>query len=87
MRFDSLPAIIPISYLPLVRQVCAGIIRTDDVLLILNYIAFAAFAVLRVYGVWDRDWKPLIILVPLALVKPIGTIVSFMWNSLCDRTY
>ena len=34
---------------------------------------------------WDRDWKPLLIVVPLSLVKPIISIVSFMWNCLCDR--
>ena len=34
---------------------------------------------------WGRDWKPLIILVPLALVRPIVIIVGFMCNRLCNR--
>ena len=66
-------------------QACAGIIHTDDVLVFLNYLAFSAFTVLRIFAVWDRDWKPLIIVIPLALVKPLIIIVSFMWNCPCDR--
>ncbi|KAI0774927.1 hypothetical protein BD413DRAFT_611911 [Trametes elegans] len=49
---------------------CARISRTDDVLLSMNYLAFSAFTALRVYGVWGRDWKPLLIVLPLSLVKP-----------------
>ncbi|KAI0325849.1 hypothetical protein GY45DRAFT_177285 [Cubamyces sp. BRFM 1775] len=43
----------------------------SDVLLILNSLAFSAFACLRLYGVWGRDWKPLIVVLPLTLVQPI----------------
>ncbi|KAI0365082.1 hypothetical protein BV20DRAFT_955068 [Pilatotrama ljubarskyi] len=50
---------------------CGGITHTDDVLLFLNYLAFTAFTTLRVYGVWGRDWKPLLIVLPLSLVRPI----------------
>ncbi|KAH9889273.1 hypothetical protein C8Q73DRAFT_654019 [Cubamyces lactineus] len=53
---------------------CGGITHTDDTLLFLNYLAFSAFTCLRVYGVWGRDWKPLLIVLPLTLVKPICTI-------------
>ncbi|KAI0365086.1 hypothetical protein BV20DRAFT_954980 [Pilatotrama ljubarskyi] len=50
---------------------CGGITHTDDVLLLLNYLAFTAFTTLRVYGVWGRDWKPPLIVLPLSLVRPI----------------
>ncbi|KAI0327895.1 hypothetical protein GY45DRAFT_1256050 [Cubamyces sp. BRFM 1775] len=53
---------------------CGGITHTDDTLLFLNYLAFSAFTCLRVYGVWGRDWKPLLIVLPLTLVKPICSI-------------
>ena len=35
-----------------------------------------AFTSLRVYGVWGRDWKPLLAVVPLTLIKPALIIVS-----------
>ncbi|KAI0710721.1 hypothetical protein C8Q76DRAFT_798256 [Earliella scabrosa] len=51
-------------------QTCGGITHTDDVLIILNYLGFAAFTTLHVYGVWGRDSK-LFLIVPLTLVRPI----------------
>ncbi|KAI0669521.1 hypothetical protein C8Q78DRAFT_1080235 [Trametes maxima] len=53
---------------------CGGITRTDDVLTFLNYLAFSAFTSLRVYAVWGRDWKPLMLVLPLTLVRPIGLV-------------
>ncbi|KAI0629547.1 hypothetical protein C8Q77DRAFT_1220240 [Trametes polyzona] len=50
---------------------CGGITHSDDVLLIINYLAFSAFTVLRVYGVWGRDWRPLLVVLPISLVKPL----------------
>ncbi|KAI0351956.1 hypothetical protein OH77DRAFT_1523650 [Trametes cingulata] len=50
---------------------CGVITHTDDVLLFLNYLAFSAFTTLGVYGVWGRDWKPLLLVLPLSLVRPI----------------
>ena len=35
-----------------------------------------SLACLRVYGVWGCDWKPLIVVAPLALVRPILSTVS-----------
>ncbi|KAI0800202.1 hypothetical protein C8Q74DRAFT_1235040 [Fomes fomentarius] len=55
---------------------CGGIDRTDDVLVILNYFGIALFTVLRVYGVWAGDWKPLILVIPLTIVKPILYIIE-----------
>ncbi|KAI0752826.1 hypothetical protein C8Q80DRAFT_1118138 [Daedaleopsis nitida] len=52
-------------------RTCYMIERADDVLVVVNYLSFTAFTILRVYGVWGRDWKPLLLVVPLALVKPI----------------
>ena len=78
---------------PRYSQTCGRISRTDDVMLILNYLAFGgtftcyftlgsstddcseAFTSLRVYGVWGRDWKPLLAVVPLTLIKPALIIV------------
>ncbi|KAI9059899.1 hypothetical protein FKP32DRAFT_1579041 [Trametes sanguinea] len=55
---------------------CGGITHTDDVLLFLNYLAFSVFTCLRIYGVWGRDWKPLLLVLPLTLVKPIAGIIE-----------
>ncbi|KAI1790332.1 hypothetical protein LXA43DRAFT_1062142 [Ganoderma leucocontextum] len=52
------------------NQTCGRISRADDVMVTLNYFAFSAFTSLRVYGVWGRDWKPLLVVVPLTLIKP-----------------
>ncbi|RPD57834.1 hypothetical protein L226DRAFT_540198 [Lentinus tigrinus ALCF2SS1-7] len=57
-------------------ETCGRIDRVDDVLTIINYFAFASFTILRVYGVWGRDWKPLVIVVPLTLVRPALYIVE-----------
>ena len=40
---------------------------------------------LRVYAIWGRDWKPLVIVIPIALVKPILYIVSFTLEYVLDR--
>ncbi|KAH9935158.1 uncharacterized protein BXZ73DRAFT_36510, partial [Epithele typhae] len=53
---------------------CHRITRGDDVLLVTNYFAFAAFTILRGYGVTCLDWRPLLVIAPLSLVKPILTI-------------
>ena len=36
----------------------------------------SAFTVLRVYAIWERDWRPLIVVVPLSLARPLLFIVS-----------
>ncbi|KAI0653346.1 hypothetical protein C8Q70DRAFT_1036957 [Cubamyces menziesii] len=50
---------------------CGVFTRMSDVLLILNSLAFSVFVCLRIYGIWGREWKPLLIVLPLCLVKPI----------------
>ncbi|KAI0653343.1 hypothetical protein C8Q70DRAFT_1036878 [Cubamyces menziesii] len=55
-------------------RTCAGITHTDDTLVFLSYLAISAFTCLRVYGIWGKDWKPLLIVVPLALVKPFVSL-------------
>ncbi|KAI8971010.1 hypothetical protein BD414DRAFT_501370 [Trametes punicea] len=55
---------------------CGGITHTDDMLVFINYLAFAAFTCLRIYAVWGRDWKPLLIVAPLTLVRPISGLIE-----------
>ena len=43
-----------------------------------DYFAFSTFTVIRMYAILNRDWKPLVVVIPLALVKPILAIVSFI---------
>ncbi|KAI1790336.1 hypothetical protein LXA43DRAFT_510697 [Ganoderma leucocontextum] len=50
---------------------CGGLTRADDALVALKYLAFAAFTILRVYAVWGRDWKPLLVVIPLSLARPL----------------
>ena len=45
-------------------------LHTDSALTIIGYLAFSAFTIIRVYAVWRCNWKPLVIVVPLALVRP-----------------
>ncbi|KAI0701015.1 hypothetical protein C8T65DRAFT_579979 [Cerioporus squamosus] len=56
---------------------CGSLIHADDAILALNYFAFAAFTIIRVYAVWGRDWKPLVVVIPLSMARPILFIVSF----------
>ncbi|RDX48618.1 hypothetical protein OH76DRAFT_1483717 [Lentinus brumalis] len=57
-------------------ETCGRIDRVDDILTIINYFAFASFTILRVFGVWGRDWKPLLLVIPLTLVRPALYIVE-----------
>ena len=41
-----------------------------------HLLRYTAFTCLRVYGIWGKDWKPLLIVVPLAIVKPFVSLVS-----------
>ncbi|KAH9935154.1 uncharacterized protein BXZ73DRAFT_28803, partial [Epithele typhae] len=50
---------------------CGGINHTDDTLTILNYLSIAAFTALRIYAIWLRDWRPLVVVIPLSLVRPV----------------
>ena len=36
---------------------------------------YVVFTILRVYGIWGRDWKSLILVAPLALARPLLGIV------------
>ena len=47
-----------------------------NILLFLNYLAFSAFTVLRIYALWDRSWITLLLVTPIALVKPALSLVS-----------
>ncbi len=37
----------------------------------------SAFTILGVYGVWGPNWKPLLVVIPLTLIKPALIIVKF----------
>ncbi|TBU37654.1 hypothetical protein BD309DRAFT_973604 [Dichomitus squalens] len=55
---------------------CGGLTHIDDALLALNYLAFAAFTIIRVYAVWGRDWKPLLVVIPLSMARPLFFIAG-----------
>ncbi|KAI0827780.1 hypothetical protein BC628DRAFT_1338288 [Trametes gibbosa] len=61
-------------------QICAGVTYLDEVLVIANYIAIGALTTLRVYGVWSRDWKPLLVALPLSLLQPAVLIGGPMYG-------
>ncbi|KAJ8474387.1 hypothetical protein ONZ51_g7257 [Trametes cubensis] len=52
-----------------------------------GYLAFSAFTCLRVYGIWGRDWKPLLVVFPsLSIMKLILAVVKtygILRESLC----
>ncbi|KAI0645033.1 hypothetical protein C8Q79DRAFT_1011145 [Trametes meyenii] len=62
-------AAIVLTLIPTI-QTCGVLTHTDDVLTFLNYTSIATFTALRVYAVWGRDWRPLVVVLPLALVRP-----------------
>ena len=73
----------------------------NDVIAILKYFAFSgtfvyaqsyrsayirsAFTILGVYGVWGPDWRPLSVVIPLALIKPVLYIVRVFNMSYSQR--
>ena len=44
--------------------------------MIMVYLSFSLFTCLRVYAMWGCDWKPMLVVAPLALAKPILYMVS-----------
>ncbi|KAI0327900.1 hypothetical protein GY45DRAFT_1256064, partial [Cubamyces sp. BRFM 1775] len=64
----------PLDPINLSRVRCGGILHTNDVLNLINDLALSAFTCLRIYGIWGRDWRPLVFVLPLALLKPISEI-------------
>ncbi|RPD57853.1 hypothetical protein L227DRAFT_577549 [Lentinus tigrinus ALCF2SS1-6] len=62
------------------EKVCGILTHADDAVLLLNYIAFAAFTILRVYAVWGRDWKPLVVVVPLSVARPVLFVVTSIFH-------
>ncbi|KAI0351959.1 hypothetical protein OH77DRAFT_1523652 [Trametes cingulata] len=66
LKVARLPLIIP--------QTCGGLSHTDDILLILNFIFASGFIILAIYGIWGRDWRPLVVLLPLSLMRPITEV-------------
>ncbi|KAI0760593.1 hypothetical protein C8Q74DRAFT_1372429 [Fomes fomentarius] len=52
---------------------CVPVLRLDDTLTDISYLMFGAFMVLRVRGVWGRNWVPVI---AIALLTPIRPIIS-----------
>ncbi|KAH9935156.1 uncharacterized protein BXZ73DRAFT_100543 [Epithele typhae] len=60
---------------------CGGINHTDDTLTILNYLSIAAFTALRIYAIWLRDWRPLVVVIPLSLVRPVEYLYISTMNT------
>ncbi|KAL6300952.1 hypothetical protein BKA93DRAFT_799786 [Sparassis latifolia] len=52
-------------------QSCVPVLRLDDCLNALSSVISGVFLVLRVWGIWGRDWRPHLILVPMCLAAPI----------------
>ena len=45
-----------------------------------------AFTILGVYSVWSPDWKPLLVVIPLTLVKPaVGIVRVFTGTTQTDE--
>ncbi|KAI0827779.1 hypothetical protein BC628DRAFT_1418373 [Trametes gibbosa] len=59
---------------------CVDLTHTDDVFTILNYLAIALFTTMRVYGVWGRDWKPLLVALPLSFLQPVSLVPNNIWD-------
>ena len=58
------------------RQACSFLTHTDDFLYITNLLATAAVVAIRVYGISANNWKYLVVVGPLSLVRPVLYIVS-----------
>ncbi|KAI0740858.1 hypothetical protein C8Q76DRAFT_853142 [Earliella scabrosa] len=56
--------------------ICKLLERSTDVSTILSGFALAVLIILRVYAVWGRDWRPLVIVAPLSLVDPVVRLLS-----------
>ncbi|KAH9939938.1 hypothetical protein B0H21DRAFT_755538 [Amylocystis lapponica] len=53
------------------NQSCVYVLRLDDSLTTLGAVISSVFIVLRVWGIWGKDWRPHILLIPLVLVSPV----------------
>ncbi|EMD35653.1 hypothetical protein CERSUDRAFT_85618 [Gelatoporia subvermispora B] len=50
---------------------CARVLRTDDGLMDLGNFAISAFMVMRVLGMWGRDWRPALAMMVLVVIPPL----------------
>ena len=69
----------PLTYgliLILSVQECAIIQNIVTTLDIVGYLGFSIFTIIRAWAIWDRDWRPLILVAPLALFRPVLSEVS-----------
>ncbi|EKM56875.1 uncharacterized protein PHACADRAFT_254235 [Phanerochaete carnosa HHB-10118-sp] len=55
-------------------QSCSPFVRLLQSLLVLALFIVAAFTALRVYAIWNRDWRPALPVLLLALVSPVVNI-------------
>ena len=59
-------------------QQCVFMDNSIAALNILGFLGLSLFTIVRVYAIWDRDWRPLIVVAPLALFRPAIYAVS-LW--------
>ncbi|TFK88256.1 hypothetical protein K466DRAFT_547432 [Polyporus arcularius HHB13444] len=57
-------------------ETCGVIERIGDGLAVITYVAYALFTTLHVYGVWGRDWRPLMLYVPVAMTMVIVSLLQ-----------
>ena len=57
-------------------QTCGILMHMNDVGYILNLLAAAGIVIIRVYGLSASNWRWLLIILPLNLVRPILYAVS-----------
>ena len=70
----------PRSHLQVRRALCTVWRPVDPAL---TSLYASVFAIIRVYAIWGNSWKPLIVVAPLSMARPILYLVrsfTFLWG-------
>ncbi|GJE86752.1 hypothetical protein PsYK624_028330 [Phanerochaete sordida] len=57
------------------RDSCGPFVRVLQSLLVVALFIVAAFATIRVYAIWNYNWKPALLILLLSLISPIISII------------
>jgi len=58
-------------------MLCSGLLRSSEVLTIMSQISVAVFLALRMFAMWDRDYKIFTIVLVIGMIAPVSSIYYY----------
>ncbi|KAI0365794.1 hypothetical protein BV20DRAFT_1056178 [Pilatotrama ljubarskyi] len=57
---------------------CAAPVILTEIFTVVAYFVVAVFSALRVYAIWDKDWRPLLLVLIIALSVPVTNMYHYI---------